>query len=149
MLGELLKRLKGDQPQPEEDVRLLPLAAAALLLEVAWADHDIGEDELEHIRGALASQFGLSEREVAAIVEESRAAHNDSVGVYRFTRAITDAWNEEQRVKLLEALWRLALYDDELHRYEEHAIRKIADLLYVPHSRFIEAKLRAKRDGQS
>ena len=149
MLGELLSRLKGDEPQPEDDVRLLPLAAAVLLLEVAWADHDIGDDELDHIRRALQTQFGLSEREVEEIVEESRASHDASVGVFRFTRAITDAWDEDQRVDLLEALWRLALSDDELHHYEEHAIRKIADLLYVPHTRFIEAKLRAKRDARA
>jgi uncharacterized tellurite resistance protein B-like protein len=32
-----------------------------------------------------------------------------------------------------------------LHRYEEHLIRKIAELLYVPHSAFIAAKHRARR----
>jgi uncharacterized tellurite resistance protein B-like protein len=41
-------------------------------------------------------------------------------------------------------LWRLALSDAELDRFEEHTIRKIAELLYVSHVRFIEAKQRAR-----
>jgi uncharacterized tellurite resistance protein B-like protein len=41
-------------------------------------------------------------------------------------------------------LWAIAYADGTLHLYEEHLIRKIADLLYVPHAAFIAAKLRAK-----
>ena len=32
-----------------------------------------------------------------------------------------------------------------VHKYEEHLIRRVADLLHVPHSGFIAAKLRAAR----
>jgi hypothetical protein len=33
-------------------------------------------------------------------------------------------------------MWRVALADDALSRYEEHVIRKVADLLYLPPQRF-------------
>ena len=42
---------------------------------------------------------------------------------------------------LLEDLWRVAYADDKLDKYEEYQIRKIADLLYIPHSIFIQSKL--------
>lgn len=146
MLTELLNRLRQPEDAPDP-ARLLALAAAALLLEVAWADHDIAADELALIERQLESQFGLDRTEVAGLVEESRRAHEDSVGLYSYTRTINDAWSEQQKFELVTALWRLALADDGLHRYEEHTIRKIAELLYLPHSRFIEAKLTAKRDA--
>lgn len=146
MLGRLINRLK--QPEEETDPkRLEALAAGALLLEVAWADHDIADAELELIERQLEDEFGLRQDEVAELVEESRREHQESVGLYRYTRTINDAWDEERKVALVTALWRLALSEDGLHRYEEHTIRKIAELLYVPHSRFIEAKLTAKRDA--
>lgn len=146
MLGRLINRLK--QPEEETDPkRLEALAAGALLLEVAWADHDIADAELELIERQLEDEFGLRKDEVAELVEESRREHQESVGLYRYTRTINDAWDEERKVALVTALWRLALSEDGLHRYEEHTIRKIAELLYVPHSRFIEAKLTAKRDA--
>ena len=146
MLKELLSRLK--EPEEEEDSgNLVALAAAALLLEVAWADHDITDAELALIEQQLECQFALGDAEVAELVRESREHHEESVGLYRYTRTINECWNEEQKFALVTALWRLALTDDGLHRYEEHTIRKIAELLYLSHSRFIQAKLTAKRSA--
>jgi len=146
MLRELLNRLKSGTT-PEQDANVVPLAAATLLFEVAWADHQIGQQELAHIRSALIDQFALDGATVDEIVKESRAHHEQSVGIYRFTRTLTEAWDEPARFDLVVQLWRLALSDDELHKFEEHTIRKIAELLYVSHPRFIEAKLKAKRDA--
>ncbi len=146
MLGRLLSRLT--QPDQEADpTRLQALAAAALLLEVAWADHDIADAELSVIERQLERQFGLSRDEVQELVEESRLAHEQSVGMYHYTRTINESWNEEQKFELVTALWRLALAEAGLDRYEEHTIRKIAELLYLSHARYIEAKLRARRDA--
>jgi uncharacterized tellurite resistance protein B-like protein len=144
MLSKLFNRLIQPEQEPEPQA-LEALAAAALLLEVAWADHVISETELALIEEHLQSQFGLSETEVDELVAESRRAHQESVGLYHYTRTINEAWTEEQRFSLVTALWRLAMANDELHRYEEHTIRKIAELLYLSHERFIEAKLRVKR----
>jgi len=144
MITRLLNRLIQPEQEPEPE-GLVALAAAALLLEVAWADHEISDTELALIQRHLQSQFGLSEAEVTELVDESRREHEESVGLYAYTRTINQAWNEEQKFALVTALWRLAMADDELHRYEEHTIRKIAELLYLSHDRFIEAKLRVKR----
>jgi uncharacterized tellurite resistance protein B-like protein len=144
MLKQLLSRLRQTATEPDPD-RLIALAAATLLLEVAWADHRISDAELDAIRRQLASEFRLSATEIEALIEESRQAHDESVGLHRFTRTINEAWDEPRKFSLVESLWRLALSDEQIHRYEEHTIRKIAELLYLSHERFIEAKLRAKR----
>jgi uncharacterized tellurite resistance protein B-like protein len=47
-------------------------------------------------------------------------------------------------VALIENLWRIAFADGELHHYEEHVIRRIADLIHVSHMDFIAAKLRVE-----
>lgn len=147
MLKSLLSRLTGPADEGSADgERTLALAAAALLLEVAWADHDISEAELALIESELQRNFELSAEEVAALVAESRQAHEQSVGLYSYTRTINENWSEERKFALVTALWRLALGCDGLHRYEEHTIRKVAELLYLSHRRFIEAKLSAKRD---
>ncbi|MFU8817212.1 MAG: TerB family tellurite resistance protein [Pseudomonadales bacterium] len=144
MLTRLLNRLTQPEQEPEPE-GLVAMAAAALLLEVAWADHEISDDELALIERHLRGEFGLSEAEVTELVDESRREHEQSVGLYGYTRTINGAWTEEQKFSLVTALWRLAMADDDLHRYEEHTIRKIAELLYLSHDRFIEAKLRVKR----
>jgi len=144
MLTKLLSRLRAPATEPDPE-QLTSMAAAALLLEVAWADHEVSERELELIAAELTRKFALGTAEVAELIEESRRDHAESVGLHQYTRVINDAWDEGRRFELVLALWRLALANDELHRYEEHTIRKIAELLYLSHERFIEAKLRARR----
>ena len=141
MLDRLLQRIRNRNEAPaEEQDRLVPLAAATLLIEVAWADHEISSEELQVVEDALTSQFELQREEVTAVIEESKAAHDESVGLYGFTRTLVEAWDEPQRFDLVVRLWQLAFADASLDRFEEHMIRKIAELLYVSHARFIEAK---------
>lgn len=148
VLSTLINRLKqpADEPDP---VHLQALAAAALLLEVAWADHDIADQEIELIERQLREQFDLSAEETGELIAQSRQDHENSVGLYSYTRTINDAWSEPQKFDLVTTLWRLALADAGLDHYEEHTIRKIAELLYLSHSRYIEAKLTAKRDASA
>ena len=145
MLSALMEKIRGlgDDVEDPSD-RLIPLAAATLLIEVAWADHDIAEEELAVVQTALAEQFNLSSAEIEEVINDSRAQHDESVGLQQFTRTLVDAWNEPQRFELVVQLWRLAFSDTRLDRFEEHMIRKIAELLYVSHSRFIEAKQKAR-----
>ena len=144
MLAKLLEKLQARDPQEGQAIGT-ELAAAVLLFEVAWADHRITDAETDAVRRALIAVFGLGEATVDALIAESRTAHECSVGIYRFTRAIVEAWTPSQRFELLVQLWRLALCDQEVDKYEEATIRKIADLLYVEHGRFIAAKRAAKR----
>jgi uncharacterized tellurite resistance protein B-like protein len=144
MLKKLIERLT--QPRAEaQPQQLVAQAAAALLLEVSWADHDISAAELQVIENALQRQFGLDPDAIAELVEQSRRDHEASVGLYGYTRLINEHWDEPAKFDLILALWRLALADDELHRYEEHTIRRVAELLYLSHERFIEAKRLARQ----
>jgi uncharacterized tellurite resistance protein B-like protein len=146
MLSRLLERIRqpDEQTVSEDD---LVIAAAALFLEVAWADHDIAEEELSIVRKALADTFGLAQEAIEEIIQDAHDHHDDSVGIYGFTRAINENWSLERRTDLVVQLWRLALADDDLSKYEEYTIRKIADMLYIGHSAFIQAKLTAKRSS--
>jgi uncharacterized tellurite resistance protein B-like protein len=147
VLKDLLSRLTEPPEETPAGEHLLVLAAAALFLEVAWADHEIADAELALIESQLRQEFDLSADEIAELVAESRRAHEDSIGLYSYTRTINEHWDEQRKFTLVTALWRLALTNEGLHRYEEHTIRKIAELLYLSHSRFIEAKLIARRDA--
>ena len=51
---------------------------------------------------------------------------------------------ESGKFEIMIALWQIALADKQIDRFEEHMIRRVAELIYVPHERFIEAKLTAR-----
>ncbi|MDZ7810264.1 MAG: TerB family tellurite resistance protein [Arhodomonas sp.] len=46
------------------------------------------------------------------------------------------------KCRVVELLWRVCLSDQEMDRYEEQLVRKIAELLHVEHKDFIAAKIR-------
>ena len=129
--------------QPVDDPT--PLAAAMLLFEVAWADHEITGAEVESMVSTLTQLFGIEESAARTLTDRAVETHEIETSIYPFTRAINDALSIEEKQKLITTLWRLALADQIVDKYEEHAIRRIADLLYVPHRDFI----RAKRDAQT
>jgi uncharacterized tellurite resistance protein B-like protein len=93
---------------------------------------------------AARRKFGLDDAESRQLIELAEAEAADAHDLYQFTRQVNAAFTPEQKVRLIEELWRVAWSDDVLHRYEEHLIRKVADLIYVPHSAFIAAKLRVQ-----
>lgn len=144
MFDRLLKLMRPDEAEDSEiDVAV---AAAALMFEVVWADHDIGQDEMTAMSDLLQKLFNLTPQRVTEIVEQTRVDHDSSVGVFPFTRALNDQLTQEEKFLVLRAMWTIALADEQIDSFEEHTIRRIADLLYVSHHRFIEAKLAARAD---
>lgn len=123
------------------------LAVAALLVEVLRADFDVSVEERRRV---LTSLQRLVDLDPAACDELLRVAEQEidrSHDLYQFTSAINRSYSPEDKQRLLEEMWRVAHADERLHKYEEHLIRRIADLLHVRHSEFIATKLRSRDPG--
>jgi uncharacterized tellurite resistance protein B-like protein len=143
-----LKTLLQQFPVAPRDVaeeEAAPMAAAMLLLEVAWADQNITDAELEATREAVQSMFRLSREQVQALVDRAKAEHDTAISMYPFTRAVNESLSMDDKSLLIQLIWRLAGADNEVDVHEEYTIRRIADLLYVSHDDFIAAKLEARK----
>ena len=139
---------KKIRPQREtlDDDHVMHLATAVLLLEVSRADFDIQEEELRIIVSALAERFRFSKQEVEDLVDLAVSEQEQHVSIYPFVKIINDGCTMEEKKRLLMDLWKTAYADSRLDKYEEYQIRKIADLLYLPHSTFIQTKLDVQQD---
>jgi len=124
----------------------LKVALAALLVEMARADFDQTEDENAEIAALLAGHFGLSESESLALLQKAEVATDDSVCLHDFTRTLHTNLNPEERLKVIELLWMVALSDDKLDKYEDYLVRKVADLMHVPFSDVIRVRNAVKSD---
>ena len=142
MLLKKLKDLLGKEGTATDKVedRALELACAALMFEVARADFEVEAIEQETVTVLLKNQFNLSAEDVSTITEAAVEQADAATCLFEFTRTLNELASAEQKRDLLAMMWRVAMADDALSRYEEHVIRKVADLLYVPHSDFIAAK---------
>ena len=122
----------------------LQIATAALLIEMMRADSKISEEERSAIATAIQSKFNLTETETNALLKLAEDEIWRSTGYYEFTSLINKGFTYDQKLKVIELLWEVAFADTELDKHEEYMVRKIADLIYVEHKDFIDAKLKVR-----
>ncbi len=142
----MLKRILDlfSEPEAEQETISPDLAAAALLVEVMAADDQWQDEEESTIRAALLSSLELSETDCDELLASAKNHHHDAHDYYALTRQINDHFSPEKKYELILDMWKVAWADGELDRYEDNTIRKVAELIYVPHDQFIKAKLEAK-----
>lgn len=124
------------------------LATAALLVETARADFTVEDQEIERLSALVRQVFGLSAAETDELVTLARAEADAATSLYEFTSRLNAHYGPAQRAHMVELMWRVAYADGELDKYEEHLVRRVADLLHVSHSDFIRTKLRAQEQAQ-
>jgi len=124
--------------------RQLQLAVAVLLHEARRADYDVGDDESAPAERALGELFGLDPRASAALLEQGRARAQQLTSFYAPVSVIKREFSLEERTRLVEHLWRVSFADGRLDPYEDHFVRKIAHLLYVPNTQNMLARNRAR-----
>ncbi|EWH04754.1 hypothetical protein AT00_18090 [Pseudoalteromonas lipolytica SCSIO 04301] len=123
----------------------LKTAVAALLIEVMRADNELQDDEQQALNNTLKKYFSLSDEEVLELVEGASKNLDEAIDYFQFSKQINAQCSAEQRIDIIELLWRLAYADGELDKHEELVIRRVASLLYVTHEDFIAAKLAATK----
>lgn len=122
----------------------MPQAAAILFAEVARADNNVKDIDLVAARQGLQVLFGLSTEQADALLQYAGRPENRPTSYFRIVSLLNREMSPTDKIKLIEQMWRVAQIDNEIDMYEDHIVRKIADLLYVPHREFIAAKHRAK-----
>ena len=145
-----IRRFFADNIRPtetsaEDSEHRLRLACAALLIEVARADIEVKDEEMAAISAALRKTFGLSQAETDSLIALAAEEADMAVSFHSFTALINASYDKAQKIQLIERLWEVVYADAELEKYEEHLVRKLAELLYVPHSQFIASKLRVQQ----
>lgn len=122
----------------------LNLVTAALLIETARADFTQDAQEQAAMEQLLSSSLKLDKHEVHELVVAAEKKADNATSLYEFTREINDHYNPDQKIQLISSMWTVAYADGKLGKYEEHLIRQVADLIYVPHQDYIRSKLAAK-----
>lgn len=127
-------------PAETDQTEALRTAGALLLLEVAAADFNLGADEREVLKDSIGNRFGLAGAELNQLIEQAMRQHDVSISLHEQISLINTHYDAHRKRQLMHDLWTMAYADGVLHHYEEAVIRRLADLLYVPHRDFIQTK---------
>ena len=123
---------------------VLNIATAALLIEVMTIDGNMDQEEMDSVKINLSKILELSDDEIQELIDLSQEEVSDATSLYQFTKEINANFELQQKLDLMTALWQVALADDYLDKYEESILRKIADLIHLRHSEYIECKSKAR-----
>ena len=147
----MLKALKrafatpqSDHPIPGHERRQLHLAVAVLLYEAGRADYAVGDAESTAAHHALTEILTLDPKEAAELLTHAREKAQQLTSFYAPVSIIKREFSLDERILLVEHLWRIAFAEGGLDQYEDHYVRKIAHLLYVPNTQSMLARNRAR-----
>ena len=130
MLADLIRRLAGPvtrDPLAPEDARL---AMAALMVRLARSDGRYATEEQRRIDALLAAHYRLGPAEAARVRAEAERAEEAAQDTVQFTRLIKEAVPYDDRIGVVEALWRVAAADG-VNADEHGLMRLVANLLGV------------------
>jgi len=128
----------------EERKHDVSLAVAALMIEVMRMDGHLHDAERNAMVIALEKRFGLSGAEIHTLIEQATVQVDKALDMHQFTSSVVKGFSTAQRVEILTELWAVAMADGTVDPYEEQVIRRMADLLGIHHTQFIQAKLAAE-----
>jgi len=120
------------------------LAVAALMVEVMRMDGLLDEAERSSMMISLKKRFSLSESEVHLLIEQATAEIDRALDMHQFTSSVVKGFSTSERVEILTDLWAVAMADGTVDPYEEQIIRRMAELMGIHHSQYIQAKLAAE-----
>lgn len=133
-----LKALFADlerRAEPLPDGALAPddarVAVAALLVHMIRIDGTVTAEETATIRAALDRQFGLSGDDLDAVLAEAERRDDEAVDLYGFTSTLKLKLSEEERLDVIEMLWRAVFADGVVNELEDNMVWRTAELLGV------------------
>ena len=137
-----LKQLLGLTSKESHDIAdtNIQVAGLALLIEVSKSDHTVDPAEQEKIIAIANDMYDIDLEQLNDLLDEANAVAEESTSLYSFTTIINQHYSETDKFNLIFFMWQVAMADGNIDKYEEHIIRRVSDLIYLPHVKFMKAK---------
>lgn len=144
MLNKIKSLFKNEKKSvlPVKEDYNVNLTCASLIIEVALADKDFDVTEINLLKIILKDSYDISPEKIDSLIESAESTVENNTSLYSYTREINDSLNYEQKIDLLDGLWKISYADGTLDKFEEHLVRKISDLIHISHGDFITSKLK-------
>jgi len=142
VFGKVTKDSATDNEQDSShDIRI---ATCALLLEMSHIDGEFSEPERGNIIAILKKDYHLSDEYATRLLEASKQELKASTDLWQFTNLINQNYSCQEKIDIIETIWKIAYTDGKLDKHEDYLVHKLAKLLHVSHKQLIEAKLKVK-----
>jgi uncharacterized tellurite resistance protein B-like protein len=130
---------KDKNQDTAHDIRV---ATCALFVEIARIDEKFTDAEMEKILSILKEKYGLSPDHASALIAEAEKELEKSVDLWQFAKLINENYSTEEKIEIIETLWRIVYVDGKMDGYEHYLMDKLQNLLRLSHDQLIATKLK-------
>ena len=106
-----------------------PINIACLLIHAAKIDENYSSEEKELIKKTVKKLYPDLEN-LDAVISKAEQKENDSNHIQEFTKDVKSL-SMENKIIIIETLWRIILSDGKSDIYENNLMRRLAGLLYL------------------
>ena len=115
---------------------------ASLLIHIAKIDQNYTTKEKEIISKTIL-ELGAKKENIENIISIAEENENNSNQILDFTKEVKNM-EEEDKEKIIEALWTVVYSDGNSDMYEENLMRRLTGLLYLNKKKVGDIKERVK-----
>tara|TARA_X000001036_G_scaffold256864_1_gene238875 strand:- start:543 stop:944 length:402 start_codon:yes stop_codon:yes gene_type:complete len=121
------------------------IKVGALLIHAAKIDENYSFIEQNIIKKALL-KIGANNENIEKIMNDAKKAEENSNQILDFTREVKST-NNENKIIILETLWRIIYSNNEVDDYESNLMRRLAGLLYIDNKIMADIKDKIKNEN--
>jgi uncharacterized tellurite resistance protein B-like protein len=142
MMNRIKALLGGSSAEESADPgERIQVATCVLLLEMAHADETLHALEKNLVGDLLRRRFDLPQQDVDELMALADRERRQSHDLFQFAKEINAHFSREEKLEIMDTLWRIIYADGVLDKYEDALIRQLATLLRLTHREMIEAKV--------
>ena len=132
---EKLKLAFKSKVEAEEPIfDTLKISISALLIQTAAYDGVFDDIEKDKIKSLLKKYFDLSNERLEELFSLTLKINDDSNDIQQFTRKLNENLDYDEKLEIIEMMWKIIIVDGHIDDYENSLIRKISGLLYIQDS---------------
>ena len=107
------------------------VATVALLISTAKYDGAFDESERDEIMSLVKNYFSLSSNDSNELFKAAEIIEDEANDLQQFTRTLNLILNDEEKLKIIELIWKIVMADGVIDNYEENLVRRLSGLLYL------------------
>ena len=107
------------------------IAVVALLISTAKYDGNFDDSEKTEIQKLIESYFSLSSQKTDDLFKAAEKLESEANDLHQFTRSLNEVLNEQEKLTIMELIWKIVMADGVIDNYEENLVRRLSGLLYL------------------
>ena len=117
--------------EESEQFDTVQIAISTLMIQTAVYDGIFDEQEKSKILELIKKYFNFNEDQKLTLFKIAMKVNDDSNDMQQFTSVLNHNLSEEEKLNIIEMLWKIIISDGHIDDYENALIRKISGLLYI------------------